>query len=119
MVPSTMRDTRKRQETAEFATKGILVINKRSLHGKFEVFNRFSGVPAGLTDVAMYRGESSVNLSLKSILEECKCGKVRLLSMLEDFDYPSIKTVPSTIQTGRKWKVFDATDLSKDCLKIF
>ena len=41
-----------------------------------------------------------------------------LLSMLEDFEDPVVKTVQPTIRTGRKWKVVEATDQAKEYLKI-
>ncbi|KAK3801615.1 hypothetical protein RRG08_011492 [Elysia crispata] len=41
-----------------------------------------------------------------------------LLSTLEDSEDPVVKTVEPTIKTGRKWKVVEAVDEVKDCLKI-
>ena len=38
--------------------------------------------------------------------------------MLEDSDVPTVKTVQPTIKTGRKWKVVEAIDEAKECLKI-
>ncbi|KAK3766631.1 hypothetical protein RRG08_042410 [Elysia crispata] len=38
--------------------------------------------------------------------------------MLEDSEDPIVKTVQSTIKTGRKWKVVEAVDEAKECLKI-
>ncbi|GFS17312.1 polyprotein [Elysia marginata] len=55
---------------------------------------------------------------MKSILEEYKCGNVRLVTMLEDSDDPVVKTVQPSIKTGRKWKVAEATDEAKECLKM-
>ena len=63
---------------------------------------RWLGVPPGLTDVTMYCRKAKLRLPLKSILEEYKCGKARLLSMLEDSEDPIVKTVQPTIKTGRK-----------------
>ena len=51
-------------------------------------------------------------------MEEYKCGEARLLSMLEDGENPHVKTVQPTIKTGRKWKVVEAVDQAKECLKI-
>ena len=62
---------------------------------------RWLGVPHGLTDVAMYCRKAKLRLQLKSILEEYKCGKARLLSMLEDSEDPAVKTVQPTMKTGR------------------
>ena len=38
--------------------------------------------------------------------------------MLEDSEDPVVKTVQPTIRTGRKWKVVEAVDEAKECLKI-
>ena len=38
--------------------------------------------------------------------------------MLEDSEDPVVKTVQPTINTDRKWKVIEATDQVKECLKI-
>ena len=46
------------------------------------------------------------------------CGKARLLSILEDSEDPVVKTVQPTIKIGRKWKVVEAIDDAKECLKI-
>ncbi|KAK3756390.1 hypothetical protein RRG08_038879 [Elysia crispata] len=81
------------------------------LEAKINKFTRrWLGVPPGLTDVEMYCCKAKLRLSLKSILEEYKCGKARLLSMLEDSEDPVVKTVQLTIKTGRKWKVVEAVD---------
>ena len=42
---------------------------------------RWLGVPPGLTDVAMYCRKAKLKLPLKSVVEEYKCSKARLLSM--------------------------------------
>ncbi|GFO17818.1 reverse transcriptase [Plakobranchus ocellatus] len=44
------------------------------------------GVPPGLSDVAMYYRKAKLKLPIKSILEEYKCGKARLLTMLKESD---------------------------------
>ena len=62
--------------------------------------------------------KAKLRLPLKSILEEYKCGKARLLSMLEESEDPVVKTVQPTIKTGTKWKVAEAVDEVKECLKI-
>ena len=38
--------------------------------------------------------------------------------MLEDSEDPVVKTVQPTIETGRKWKVVEAVEKAKECLKI-
>ena len=79
---------------------------------------RWLRVPSGLTDVAMYCRKAKLRLPLKFILEEYKCDKARLLSMLEDSEDPVVKTVQLTIKTGSIWKVVEAVDEVKKCLKI-
>ncbi|GFR61990.1 reverse transcriptase [Elysia marginata] len=55
---------------------------------------------------------------MKSVLEEYKCGKVRLVTMLEDSDDPVVKTVQPSFKTDRKWKVTEAIDEANECLKM-
>ncbi|GFO49360.1 reverse transcriptase [Plakobranchus ocellatus] len=50
---------------------------------------------------------------MKSILEEYKCNKARLLTTLEESDDPVLKTVQPSLKTGRKWKVTEAVDEAK------
>ncbi|KAK3779422.1 hypothetical protein RRG08_015823 [Elysia crispata] len=65
----------------------------RQIEAKINKFTRmWLGVPPGLTDVAMYCRKAKLRLSVKSILEEYKCGKARLLSMLEDSEDPVVKS---------------------------
>ena len=90
-----------------------------AIEAKINKFTRrWLGVPPGVTDVAMYCRKAKLRLPLKSILEEYKCGKARLLSMLEDSEDKFVKTVQPTIKAGRKWKVVEAVDEAKECLKI-
>ncbi|GFS22241.1 reverse transcriptase [Elysia marginata] len=65
----------------------------------------------------MYCRKAKLKLPLKSILEEYKCVEVRLVTLLEESDDPVVKMQPS-IKTGRKWKVADAIDEAKECLKM-
>ena len=69
---------------------------------------RWLRVPPGLTDVAQHCRKVKLKLLLKTILEEYKCGKARLLSMLEDSEDSVVKTVQPTIKTARKWEVAEA-----------
>ena len=61
---------------------------------------------------------AKLKLPLKFNVEQYRCGKTRLLSMLEHSEDPVVKTAQPTIKTGRKWKVVKATDQAKECLKI-
>ncbi|GFN94353.1 reverse transcriptase [Plakobranchus ocellatus] len=66
----------------------------------------------------MYCQKAKQKLPMKSILEEYKCGKATLLTMLEESDDPVVKTVQLSLKTGRKWKVTEAVDEGKECLKM-
>ena len=54
---------------------------------------------------SMHCRKAMLRLPLKSSLGRYKCGKARLLSMLEDTNNPVVKTVELTLKTSRKWKV--------------
>ncbi|GFN99286.1 reverse transcriptase [Plakobranchus ocellatus] len=90
-----------------------------AIESKINKYTRkWLGVPPGLSDVAMYCRKAKLKLPKKSILEEYKCGKARLLTMLEESDDPVVKTVQPSLKTGRKWKVTEAVDEAKECLKM-
>ncbi|GFR58671.1 reverse transcriptase [Elysia marginata] len=93
--------------------------NVESIEAKINKYTRkWLGIPPGLSDVAMYCRKAKLKLQMKSIFEEYKCGKVRLVIMLEDSDDPVVKTVQPSTKTGRKWKVAEAIDEAKECLKM-
>ena len=97
----------------------ICLTTVEAIEAKINKFTRrWLGVPPGLTDVAMCCRKAKLRLPLKSILEEYKCGKARLFSMLEDSEDKVVKTVQPTRKTGRKSKVVEAVDEAKGCLKI-
>ncbi|GFO21235.1 reverse transcriptase [Plakobranchus ocellatus] len=90
-----------------------------AIEAKIKKYTRkWLGVPPGFSDVAMYCRKAKLKLPMKSILEEHKCGKARLLTMLEESDDPVVKTVQASLKTGRKWKVTEAADEAKECLKM-
>ncbi|GFO45619.1 reverse transcriptase [Plakobranchus ocellatus] len=90
-----------------------------AIEAKINKYTRkWLGVPPGLSDVAMYCRKAKLKLPMKSILEEYKCGKARLLTMLEESDDPVVKTVQPSLKTGRKWKVTEAVNEAKECLKM-
>ncbi|GFS13708.1 reverse transcriptase [Elysia marginata] len=72
----------------------------------------------GLSDVAMYCGKAKLKLPMKSILEDIKCGKARLVTMLEYSDDPVVKLVQPSIKTDREWNVTEAIDEAKECLRM-
>ncbi|GFN94967.1 reverse transcriptase [Plakobranchus ocellatus] len=138
---SSMKDTRRGAETLELASESLLAINKCGLQGKFKIWClQFMLIPKLLwpllvydicsstveaievkinkyirkwLGVAMYCREAKLKRPMKSILEEYKCGKARLLTMLEGSDDPVVKTVQPSLKTGRKWKVTEAVNEAK------
>ncbi|GFO11196.1 reverse transcriptase [Plakobranchus ocellatus] len=46
---------------------------------------------------------------LKSIVEEYKCGKARLMTMLEDSEDPAVRSILPQLRTGKEWKVDEAS----------
>ncbi|GFS23201.1 reverse transcriptase [Elysia marginata] len=123
-----MKDTRRVVKIVQFASEGLLVINKCGLQSKFKVWclqsmlipkllwlllvydifcstvesieakihkytRKWLRVSPELRDMAMYCRNAKLKLPMKSILEEYKCGKVRLVTMLEDSDDSVVKTV--------------------------
>ncbi|GFN84980.1 reverse transcriptase [Plakobranchus ocellatus] len=90
-----------------------------TIEAKINKYTRkWLGVPPGLSDGSMYCRKAKLKLPMKSILEEYKCGKARLLTMLEESDDPVVKTVQPSLKTGRKWKVTEAVDEAKECHKM-
>ncbi|GFN73592.1 reverse transcriptase [Plakobranchus ocellatus] len=60
-----------------------------AIEAKINKYTRkWLGVPPGLSDVSMYCRKAKLKLPMKSILEEYKCGKARLLIMLEESMIP-------------------------------
>merc|ERR1712101_61608 len=89
------------------------------MEGKINKYTRkWLGVPPGLTSVALYSRQAKLRLPLKSVLEEYKAGKARLLSMLEDSADPVVKEANVKLKTGRKWKVDKAVEDAKESLKL-
>ena len=74
------------------------------------------GILAGLSDVALYDRQAKLKLSLKSIMEEFKSGKIRPQMMLDDSKEEGIKSLIPTLKTGKKWKVGDTIRSAKDNL---
>ena len=77
---------------------------------------KWVGLPPGLSDVAMYCRQAKLKLPLKSIVEEFKSGKVRLQMILDDSKDKVIKSLNTTMKTGRKWKVKDTIISAKENL---
>ncbi|GFO47132.1 reverse transcriptase [Plakobranchus ocellatus] len=68
--------------------------------------------------MAMYCRKAKLKLPIKSILEKYTCGKARLLAMLDKSDDPVVKSAQPSLKTGRKWKVTEAVEEAKECLKM-
>ncbi|GFO10581.1 reverse transcriptase [Plakobranchus ocellatus] len=65
-----------------------------AIEAKINKYTRkWLGVSPGLSDVAMHCRKAKLKLPMKSFLEENKCGKARLLTMLEESDDPVVKTI--------------------------
>ncbi|GFO17343.1 reverse transcriptase [Plakobranchus ocellatus] len=86
-----------------------------AIEAKINKYTR-KGIRPGLSDMAMYCRKAKLKLTMKSIVEEYKCGKAILLTMLEESDNPEVKTAQPSLKTGRKWKVIEAVDEAKECL---
>ncbi|GFO31537.1 reverse transcriptase [Plakobranchus ocellatus] len=72
-----------------FLVYNIYSTTVEAIEAKINKFTRkWLGVPPGRSDVAMYCQKAKLKLLMKSILEEYKCGKARLLTMLEESDDP-------------------------------
>ena len=97
----------------------ICISTVESIEAKVNKFTRkWLGVPPCLTDVALYCRQATLRLPLKSIIEEYKVGKARLLTMLEDSKDKTVKTAQLKLKTGRKWKVKEAVEEAKDSLRM-
>ncbi|GFO47088.1 reverse transcriptase [Plakobranchus ocellatus] len=104
-----------------YSQNSIVTLSLRYLlhHSRINKYTRkWLKVPPGLSGVAMYCLKAKLKLPMKSILEDYKSGKARLLTMLEESDDPVVKTVQPSLKTGRKWKVTEAVDEAKECLKM-
>ncbi|GFN81504.1 polyprotein [Plakobranchus ocellatus] len=62
--------------------------------------------------------KAKLRLPLQSIVEEYKCGKVRLMTMLEDSEDPAVRSIQPQLRSGRKWKVDKAVNQAKESLKV-
>ena len=90
-----------------------------AMEAKINKYTRkWLGVPPGLTDVALYCRQAKLKLPLKSLTEEYKVGKTRLLSMLEDSEDKVVRSAQPRLKTGRKWNVHEAVNAAKESLKI-
>ena len=90
-----------------------------AIEAKINKYTRkWLGLPPCLTDCALYCRQAKLKMPFKSILEEYKAGKARLLSMLEESDDPVVKEANVKLKTGRKWKVDKAVEDAKESLKL-
>ncbi|GFN82623.1 reverse transcriptase [Plakobranchus ocellatus] len=89
----------------------ISTFTVESIEAKIYRFTRkWLGVSPRVTDVAMYCRKAKLRLPLKSIVEEYKFGKARLMVMLEDSDEPAVRSIQPQLKGGRKWKVDKAVN---------
>ncbi|GFN82449.1 reverse transcriptase [Plakobranchus ocellatus] len=66
----------------------------------------------------MHSRKAKLKLSLKSIVEEYKCGKARLMTMLEDSEDPAVRSIQPQRRTGGKWNIDKTVDQTKEGLKM-
>ena len=69
-----------------------------------------------LSDVALYNRQAKLKLPFKSIVEEFRPVKIRLLMILDDSKDEVIKSLKPTLKTGKKWKIRDTIRSAKDNL---
>ncbi|GFO11360.1 polyprotein [Plakobranchus ocellatus] len=68
--------------------------------------------------VAMYCRKAKLRLPLKSIVQDYKSGKARLVTMLEDAEDLTVRSIQRQLRTGRKWNVNKAVNWAKEGLKM-
>ncbi|GFR91305.1 reverse transcriptase [Elysia marginata] len=67
--------------------------------------------------MALYCGKAKLKFSMKSILNEYKCSKARLVAVLEDCGDLVVKIIQPPVKTDRKSKRAAAIDETKECTK--
>ena len=87
-----------------------------SLSSKF--LRRWLGVPPGFSNVGLYGKANKLALPLRSITEEFKVGKARLLSMLQTSEDTLVRSTMPTLKTGRKWTAQGAVDAATENLRL-
>ncbi|GFO25117.1 reverse transcriptase [Plakobranchus ocellatus] len=96
-------------------------ISTSSVESIEAIINTFTrkwlGFPPCQRDVAMYCRKAKLRLPLISIVEEYKCRKARLMTMLEDSDETAVRLFQSHLTINRKWKVCKAVEQEKKALK--
>lgn len=97
----------------------IPVSTVERMEAKINKFTRkWLGVPPSLTSVALYGKNTKLRLPFKSLVEEYKAGKARLLCMLQDSPDEFVRSTEPTLKTGRKWNVKKKVEASKEALKL-
>ena len=71
---------------------------------------KWLGLPRTINTSSLYRRKGVLQLSLTSIVEIYKAGKVRTVMMLRELRDQEISDRPPDVRTARKWKVEAATD---------
>ena len=77
-----------------------------------KMVRKWLGVSKGLSSVALYGKTTKLQLPLVSLVEEFKVGKVRLQSMLVESKDQTIRENPPDLQSGQKWRVADAMNMT-------
>ena len=90
--------------------------NMESLISKF--LKKWLGVPKSLTNVALYSSSTKLKQPTKSLLEEFKLGKARLLQILRDSVDLPVKSAQPAIITGQKWSAKYTVKAAESSLKM-
>ena len=79
---------------------------------------RWLGVPPSFSNVGLYGRANKLALPIKSITEEFKVGKARLLMMFQTSEDTLVRSTLPTIRTGRKWTAQGAVDAATESLML-
>ncbi|GFO33355.1 reverse transcriptase [Plakobranchus ocellatus] len=105
-----MKDTRRGSETLELASESLLAINKCGLQGKFKIwYLQFMLISQNLWQLLVYDICSSTVEAIEARINKYTRKWLGVP--------PGLSDVPS-LKTGRKWKVTEAVDEVKECLKM-
>jgi hypothetical protein len=79
---------------------------------------KWMGLHPSVTDVAMYSKRAKLALPLKSLVEEYKVGKSRLVLMTEQSSDPFVRAVAPKVNTGPKWQAHKAVQEAKESAQL-
>ena len=89
-----------------------------SMERKINSFlRRWLGVPGSFSSIGLYSTGSKLQLPLKSVTEEYKVTKARMVMMLKDSKDDKIRQAGIETRTGRKWDVNQAVEEAESRLR--